>query len=278
MIKVDTHQHYWKLSEVEYSWLVPEYGPIYDTFTPEQLEPQLKAAGVDKTVVVQSANSYEDTASMLVKADYNDWIAAVVGWVNLLDPEETNKRLEMYTKDRRFVGIRHLIHTEPDPDWVIQPVVIESLNVLASHNMTFDVVAVFPNHLKHVPTLAERAPALKMVIDHLAKPPVGQKESPWFEQMKAAAQSPNVYAKLSGQFDKPEWTVADVRPYVDFALEQFGPERIMFGSDWPVCILGGSYSSVWANTQALIAGLSAAEQAAVLGGNALKFYNLPLKI
>ncbi len=275
MIKVDTHQHYWKLSEVEYSWLVPEYGPIYDTFTPEQLEPQLKAAGVDKTVVVQSANSYEDTASMLVKADYNDWIAAVVGWVNLLDPEETNKRLEMYKKDRRFVGIRHLIHTEPDPDWVIQPVVIESLNVLAGHSMTFDVVAVFPNHLKHVPTLAERVPGLKMVIDHLAKPPVGQTKSPWFEQMRAAAQSPNVYAKLSGQFDKPEWTVADVRPYVDFALEQFGPERIMFGSDWPVCILGGSYSSVWANTQALIAGLSAAEQAAVLGGNAVRFYNLP---
>ncbi len=276
MIKVDTHQHYWKLSEVEYSWLVPEYGPIYDTFTPEQLEPQLKAAGVDKTVVVQSANSYEDTASMLVKADYNDWIAGVVGWVNLLDPKETNKRLEMYTKDRRFVGIRHLIHTEPDPDWVIQPVVIESLKVLAGHNMTFDVVAVFPNHLKHVPTLAERVPGLKMVIDHLAKPPVGQKESPWFQQMKAAAQSPNVYAKLSGQFDKPTWSVADVQPYVDFALEQFGPERVMFGSDWPVCILGGSYSSVWANTQALIAGLPAAEQAAVLGGNALKFYNLPL--
>lgn len=276
MIKVDTHQHYWKLSEVEYSWLIPEYGPIYDTFTPEQLQPQLKAAGVDKTVVVQSANSYEDTASMLVKADYNDWIAAVVGWVNLFDPEETHKRLEMYQKDRRFVGIRHLIHTEPDPDWVIQPVVLESLNVLAGHGMTFDVVAVFPNHLKHVPTLAERAPGLKMVIDHLAKPPVGQKESPWFEQMKAAAQSPNVYAKLSGQFDRPEWTVADVQPYVDFTLEQFGPERIMFGSDWPVCIWGGSYSSVWANAQALIAGLSAAEQAAVLGGNAAKFYNLRL--
>ena len=97
MVRIDTHQHYWKLSEVDYPWLIPDYGPIYDTFTPEQLAPQLKAAGVDKTVVVQSANSYEDTASMLVKADYNDWIAAVVGWVNLLDPEEANKRLEMYT-------------------------------------------------------------------------------------------------------------------------------------------------------------------------------------
>jgi len=274
MLKIDTHQHYWKLSEVDYPWLIPDYGAIYDTFTPEQLAPQLKAAGVDKTVVVQSANSYEDTASMLVKADYNDWIGAVVGWVNLLDPEEATRRLEMYTKDPRFVGIRHLIHEEPDGDWVVQPVVIESLKVLAGHGMTFDVVAVFPNHLKHVPTLAEKVPDLKMVIDHLAKPPVGQTESPWFDQMKAAAQAPNVYAKLSGQFDNPDWTVADVQPYVDFALEQFGPERVMFGSDWPVCILGGSYSSVWANTQTLIAGLAEAEKDAVLGGNAVGFYNI----
>jgi len=275
MLKIDTHQHYWKLSEVEYPWLIPDYGAIYDTFTPEQLVPQLKAAGVDKTVVVQSANSYEDTASMLVKADYNDWIGAVVGWVNLLNPEEASRRLEMYTRDPRFVGIRHLIHTEPDGDWVIQEVVIESLKVLAVHRLTFDVVAVFPNHLKHIPTLAERVPELKMVIDHLAKPPIGQTESPWFDQMKAAAQAPNVYAKLSGQFDNPDWTVEDVRPYVDFAFEQFGADRIMFGSDWPVCVLGGSYGSVWANTQTLIAGLSAAERDAVLGGNAIKFYNIP---
>ena len=274
MAVIDTHQHYWKLSEVEYPWLLPEYGPIYDTFTPEQLRPQLEEAGVDKTVLVQSANSYEDTASMLVKAAYNDWIGAVVGWVNLLDPEEANQRLEMYEQNPKFVGMRHLIHTEPDGDWVVQDVVIESLNLLASRNKTFDVVAVFPNHLKLVPTLCERVPELKMVIDHLAKPPVGQKGSPWFDQMKAAAESPNVYAKLSGQFDNPDWTVDDVRPYADFALEQFGPERIMFGSDWPVCILGGSYNSVWANTQALIAGLTQAEKDAVLGGTATKFYNL----
>jgi L-fuconolactonase len=275
MIKVDAHQHFWKLSEVDYPWLIPQYGPIYDTFTPEQLEPQLKEAGIDKTVLVQSANSYEDTTSMLVKADYNNWIGAVVGWVNLLDPDETNKRLEMYKKNPKFVGMRHLIHTEPDGDWVVQDVVIESLKILAGHGLTFDVVAVFPNHLKHVPALAERVPNLKMVIDHLAKPPVGQKESPWFDQIKAAAQSPQVYAKLSGQFDNPAWTVAEVKPYVDFCLEQFGAERLMFGSDWPVCILGGSYRSVWANTQALITDLSQAEKEAIGGGTAVKFYNIP---
>ncbi len=275
MEKIDTHQHFWKLSEVEYPWLTPDHGPIYDTFTPAQLQPQLKEAGIDKTVLVQSANSYEDTASMLVKADYNDWIGGVVGWVNLLDPEEANRRLQIYKQNPKFVGIRHLIHEEPDPDWVVQEVVIESLKVLAGHKMTFDVVAVFPNHLEHLPSLAERLPELKMVIDHLAKPPVGQKESPWFGQIKAAAQAPNIYAKLSGQFDDPTWTIEDVRPYVAFALEQFGPERVMFGSDWPVSILGGSYRSVWTNTQALIEGLTEAEKELVLGGTGLKFYTIP---
>ena len=274
MLKIDAHQHYWKLSEVEYSWLIPDYGAIYDSFTPEQLQPQVKAAGIDKTVLVQSADSYEDTASMLVKADYNEWIGAVVGWVNLLDPVETNKRLEMYKKNPKFVGIRHLIHTEADGDWVVQDAVIESLNVLASHGMTFDVVAVFPNHLKHVPTLVEKVPTLKIVIDHLAKPPMGQAESLWFEQMAAAAESPNVYAKLSGQFDNPKLTVDDVRPYTDFALEKFGADRIMFGSDWPVCILGGSYASVMENTLALLAGLSEDEKAAVLGETAVSFYGI----
>jgi L-fuconolactonase len=274
MLKIDTHQHYWNLSEVEYPWLIPDYGPIYDTFTPEQLQPQVQAAGIDKTVLVQSANSYEDTASMLVKADYNDWIAAVVGWVNLLDPAETDRRLEMYKKNPKFVGMRHLIHTEPDGNWVIQDAVIESLKILASHGLTFDVVAVFPNHLNLVPVLAEKVPNLKLVIDHLAKPPVGQTESPWFEQMAVAAKFSNVYTKLSGQFDNPAWTLEDVRPYVDFALEKFGPERIMFGSDWPVCILGGSYASVMENTLALLDGLSEPEQAAVLGGTAVSFYSL----
>lgn len=274
MIKVDTHQHFWNLSEVEYSWLKPEYGPIYGLFDAAQLEPQIKAAGIDKTVLVQSANSYEDTASMLVTSDYHDWIGAVVGWVNLLKPDETNKRLEMYKKHPKFRGMRHLIHTEPDGDWVVQDVVIESLNVLASHDLTFDVVPVFPNHLKHVPTLVERAPNLKMVIDHLAKPPVGQTTSLWFDQMRAAAQSPNVYAKLSGQFDNPTWTVADVKPYVDFVFEHFGADRIMFGSDWPVCILGGSYASVWENTNKLLEGRTQAEKDAVLGGTAVKFYRL----
>ena len=276
-MKVDTHQHYWNLSEVEYSWLIPAYGPIYATFAPHQLAPQVKAAGIDKTVLVQSANSYEDTASMLVHADYNEWIGAVIGWVDLLNPDATNQRLEQYKKHPKFRGMRHLIHEEKNPDWVIQDVVIESLKVLASHNMIFEVVAVFPNHLKHVPTLSEKVPTLKMAIDHLAKPPIKDKQmSPWADQLKAAAQNPNVYAKVSGlnTAAAPDWTAADLKPYIDFAAECFSPQRLMFGSDWPVCILAGDYNKVWVETNKALEGYSPADKDAILGNSAAQFYRL----
>ena len=274
-MKIDTHQHFWNLSEVEYSWLVPEYGPIYATFEPRDLEPQVKAAGIDRTVLVQSANSYEDTASMLRNAGTYPWIGAVIGWVNLLNPEETNRRITMYKNHPKFRGIRHLIHTEPDPDWVMQDVVIESLKVLASHRMIFEVVAVFPNHLKHVPTLAAKVPNLTMVIDHLAKPPIAAKQmSPWSDQMKAAAACPTVYAKISGlnTAASPNWDAAELKPYIDFVLDCFGANRLMFGSDWPVCILAGDYKRVWTETLKALESRPQSDIDAVLGGTAQKVY------
>lgn len=276
-MKVDTHQHFWNLSEVVYSWLVPEYGPIYATFTDRDLEPMVKAAGIDKTVLVQSANSYEDTAYMLAVADHNDWIGGVIGWVNLLDPAETQQRISMYAKHPKFRGIRHLIHTEADPDWVVRPVVIESLKVLAAHNMIFEVVAVFPNHLKHVPTLAQAIPNLTLVIDHLAKPPIAAKEmGTWADQFKAASQFQNVYAKVSGlnTAAAPDWTAADLKPYIDYAFDCFGADRLMYGSDWPVCILAGDYNRVWVETKKALEGRPQAEIDAVLGGTAQRVYRL----
>jgi L-fuconolactonase len=274
---IDTHQHFWNLSEAEYPWLTPAYGPIYNTFHPRDLAPLISQAGISKTVLVQSANSYEDTASMLTHADYNDWIGAVVGWVDLLNPDATQKRLEQYRQHPKFRGIRHLIHDEPDPDWVVQEVVIESLKILASHNLTFDIVAVFPNHIRHIPTLSERIPDLKMVIDHLAKPPIKDRQmSPWSDQMRTAAQSPNVYAKISGlNTAAPEnWSSEDLKPYIDFALENFGSNRLMFGSDWPVCLLAGDYQKVWNETNKAIVNYPQADKDAILGGTAISFYRL----
>jgi len=277
--KVDTHQHFWNLDMVEYSWLVPEYGPLYRTFGPQELEPQLKEAGIDLTVLVQSANSYDDTNYMLTQADRFDWIGAVIGWLPLWNPREVARMLDnKYMKHPKFRGMRHLIHEEQDPDWVVWPMVIEGLKQLQERNLIFEVVAVYPNHLKHVPTLAEKLPRLTLIIDHLAKPPIKDKVmDAWADQLAAAARYPNVYAKISGLNTAADWTTwsaSDLKPYIDFAIEQFGADRLMFGSDWPVCILAGDYHKVWLETNKALSGRSAAEIDAILGGTAMKVYRL----
>jgi L-fuconolactonase len=278
---VDSHQHLWDLEEVEYPWLVPEYGPIYRTFKPAELEPQLRAAGVDRTVLVQSANSYEDTDSMLRHAEVHDWIGAVVGWVPLEDPAEAARKLDdEYLANRWFRGIRHLNHEEADPDWLVRPKVIEGLKVLGERGLTYDVVAVYPLHLGHVPTLARACPDLTIIIDHLAKPPITSGDyDAWQTDMRAAAEHPNVRAKVSGlntAADWETWTAADLEVSVGFALEVFGPKRLLFGSDWPVAILAGDYAKVWRETNAVldILGVSGSDRTAIMGGNAASLYSI----
>lgn len=274
-MKVDAHQHFWNLERVEYPWLTPEAGPIYRTFEAPELEPLLADAGVDKTVIVQAANSAEDTEYMLRTADAYDWVGAVVGWVPLDRPEEAGRQLETYVKHPAFKGVRHLIHDEPDPDWVVRPEVVEGLRVLAGFGMTFDVVAVFPNHLKHVPFLAEQVPGLRLVIDHLAKPPIAAGGwEPWASELAAAASYPNVFAKLSGlnTAASPSWSADELQRYIDYAIETFGAERLMFGSDWPVALLNGDYASVWRETNRALVRCSENERSAILGGTARRFY------
>ncbi|MEV0825374.1 amidohydrolase family protein [Nonomuraea rubra] len=275
---VDAHQHFWNLETGSYPWLTPESGPIFRTFEPEELIPQLAAAGVDRTVLVQSMDSYADTDAMLAQADAHDFVGAVVGWVPLLRPEEAGQALERYLRHARFAGVRHLIHDEPDPDWLLREPVIEGLGLLAAAGVPFDVVAVLPRHLEHVPVLAERVPGLRMVIDHLAKPPIRDKGwEPWASLLARAAECPGVYAKVSGlntAADAATWTGEDLRPYVEHALELFGPGRLMFGSDWPVATLAGDYAKVWRETQVALSGLGDAERAMVLGGTAAHFYRM----
>lgn len=277
-LRIDTHQHFWNLSKVEYGWLVPAYGPIYATFAPKDLAPQLKAAGIDKTVLVQSANSTEDTVSMLTQAEEHDWIGAVVGWVPLYDQAEAIKLLDRYGRHPKFRGVRHLNHEEADPDWLVRKDVLAGLKQLEARGLSLDVVAIFPKHLNHVPALARHAPNLKIVIDHLAKPPIKDKQiNAWAEAMQAAAQFPNVYAKVSGlntAADWETWSAADLKPYIDKTIDLFGADRCMFGSDWPVAILAGDYAKVWRETNAALRGRSQKEIDAILGGTAQKVYRI----
>jgi L-fucono-1,5-lactonase len=277
---VDSHQHFWNLDEVEYDWLVPSYGPIYRTFEPDELEPQLRAAGVDRTVLVQAACSFEDTDSMLAHAAAREWIGAVVGWVPLVDHAATERALEHYLANPWFKGVRHLNHDEADPDWLVRADVIDGLRVLEERGLPFEVIAVYPLHLGHVPTLARACPRLTMVIDHLAKPPIASGEyDSWKADLAAAAEFPNVHAKISGlntAADWEAWSASDLVEPIGHALEVFGAERLLFGSDWPVALLAGDYATVWHETNKALdeLGVEGAARAAIMGGNAATIYGI----
>ena len=278
-MRVDAHQHFWNNEAGDYPWLDrPENAAINCTFGPDMLAPLLGEAGIDRTVLVQAMDSAKDTESMLVLAAENAWIGGVVGWVPLDNPDAAGKRLETLLRNTKFKGVRHLIHEEADPDWVVRDVVIEGLKVLAAMDVPFDVVAVFPNHLKHVPELAERVPNLRMVIDHLAKPPIKSKAmDDWKQQMVQAAGYPQVYAKVSGlntAADWNTWTAQDFEPYIDVAFEHFGANRLMFGSDWPVATLAGTYRQVWDATRQVVARYGPEAELAIFGDTAAQFYRL----
>ena len=279
--RIDAHQHFWGLGKVDYPWLTPShYAAIHRDFEPEDLEPLLRAAGIAHTITVQAANSLADTDAMLARADRHAWIAGVTGWIPLLQPQAAEHALERYGRHPAFRGVRHLVHDEPDPDWLLRAPVWESLALVAERGVVFEIPAVFPRHLIHVPALAEALPALKLVIDHLAKPPIAAGElEPWATQLAAAATYPNVYAKVSGlntAADPERWSAADLLPFVDVALERFGPDRLMFGSDWPVCLMAGDYEQVWRATLQVLEGAPRATHDAVLGGTASTLYRLAL--
>ncbi len=277
---VDSHQHFWNLDQVYYSWLVPSFGPIYRTFEPAELEPQLRAAGVERTVLVQSAGNFEDTEAMLAQADEHEWIGAVVGWVPLYAHKLAGDALDRFMANPKFKGIRHLIHDEADPDWLVRPEVLDGLRILEERGLSYDVVAVFPQHLGHVPAVAQACPDLKIVIDHLAQPPIASGVyDTWKAELSAAAEHPNVYAKVSGlntAADWETWTGADLVESIGHALEVFGADRLMFGSDWPVAILAGDYAKVWNETGVALdqLGVSDADRTAILGGTAAAFYTI----
>jgi L-fuconolactonase len=277
---IDAHQHFWNLDKVAYPWLKPEHGVLHQTFTPQELEPQLLAAGITGTVLVQAANGFEDTRAMLEQAEKFSWIKGVVGWIPLTEPEIASRALEIFGAHPKFKGVRHLIHDEPDTDYLFKPEVLETLEILAEQDFTFDVVSVLPRHLEIVPIVAAKIPKLKMVIDHLSKPPIKSGGwQPWADLLKAASGHQNVYAKISGlntAADWGTWNASHLEPYVAHAIECFGAERLMFGSDYPVALLAGDYAKVWSETNKLLERLASDQKAQILGGTAARFYRLGL--
>lgn len=276
---IDAHQHVWDLERAVYPWLTSALAPIDRTMGFEEWSPLMRSLGIDATILVQAADEPRDTEVMLATADAHPEVAGVVGWVPLDDPPETAAMLE--ARDARIVGIRSLIHDRADPDWVLRPDVGESLDLVAAAGLPFDYVTSGPAALAHIPVLAERHPRLRFVIDHLGKPPIGQDNAArahWRELIARAAALPAVTAKLSGLYASvgalDSWTIEQVRPYVDDAVELFGADRLMYGGDWPVAVLAGGYERTWRAVSELLQGLDPVQRTAILGGTATAVYGL----
>jgi L-fuconolactonase len=281
---IDAHQHFWTYGTYQTSWMEKQpyagdqtFAPLRRSFGPADLEPHLQAAGVHRTVLVQAADGPDENAALLRYAKTHGWIAGVVGWVPLDRPHEAARMLDALAREPRFVGVRHLINVESDPDWIVRDAVLEGLKLLADRSFTFDLVAILPRHLEHVPTIAARAPGLRLIIDHLGKPPIAAREwEPWASLIARAADAPNVFAKISGLDTAAQvgWTANDLSRYVDHALAVLGADRLMWGSDWPVSILGGGYAKVWQEMNRLFGRLSPDERDQMLGLTATRVYRL----
>ncbi len=276
--RLDSHLHLWELGEGRYSWLQPSHGVLYNSFTAEQARETLLAAGVGQAVLVQADDTAADNDAMLAAAAAHDWIVGVVGWLPLEDPAASASLLERWGANPKFCGVRTLIHDDPRPDVLELAPVRETLGLLEKAGLAFDVPNAFPRHLGQAAGIARDFPELRVVVDHLGKPPRAAGDAAmaeWERQMRDVAALPNTVAKVSGLFEGGvDFSAAALSRTWDVALSAFGPQRLMFGGDWPVSLLGGSYAETVNVAADLIDSLSPAEAQAVWAGTARRVYGL----
>jgi L-fucono-1,5-lactonase len=276
---VDAHHHFWDPAKAEYPWLTDELAPIRRAFGPSDLEPLLAESLMDATILVQTRSSVDETRDFLALAAKHAFIGGVVGWVDLTAPSVANDlaALRAARGGDRLVGIRHQVHDEPDAEWLSRTDVRRGLRAVGSAGLAYDLL-VRARELPAAVDAAAALPDIRFVNDHAAKPPVASRRmEPWAGHLARLASLPNVTCKLSGlvtEADWSSWTPADLRPYVEIVLERFGPERIMFGSDWPVCLLAASYGRVLDTASDLTSELTATERARIFGLTAIETYRL----
>ncbi|MHA3980160.1 amidohydrolase family protein [Halovulum sp. GXIMD14794] len=276
-MQIDAHQHFWHPARGDHDWM-PKGHPILDRpYGPADLAPLLARHGIDRSVIVQAAATVEETNYMLGLADATPSVAGVVGWIDFEDPSH-RVYLERLASHPKFLGVRPMIQDIPDTDWMLRDDIAWAYDALADLGLTFDALG-FPRHLANFATIMARHPKLKVVVDHCMKPQIRDHSeanlSTWSEGMARLAHA-GAYVKLSGIVTEANeaWTVEDLRPYVAEVLRLFGPERVMWGSDWPVCLNAGSYSDWREAAETLTADLDAEARAAVFGGTAARFYGI----
>jgi L-fuconolactonase len=276
MVKIDAHQHFWIFDPVRDSWITDDMTVIRKDFLPSDLEPVLKQNGFLGCVAVQADQSEEQNRFLLEKADTHPFILGVVGWVDL-QAEGVKERLEYYTSFQKLKGFRHVLQGEPQRDLMLAPAFKRGVALLEKYGFTYDIL-VYPDQLEYIRQLVEEFPQQKFVIDHLAKPYIKDKKiEPWKEQISAVAANENVCCKLSGFVTEASWnswTKEDFDPYFDIIVNNFGIDRILFGSDWPVCQVAAKYEQVVEIVADYFSEFSADEQEQIFGLNAINFYNL----
>ncbi len=274
-LNIDAHQHFWSLQRDDYGWLTPDLTPLFKTFGPEDLVPLLKNAGIKRTILVQAAESIEETRYLLNIATQHDFVAGVVGWIDMESPSACDE-LTALAEHPKFVGIRPMLQDVADPAWINRPSLTEATDCLVDANLCFDALV----RSVHLPCLIEflvRHPDLQTVIDHGAKPNIASDEwQPWADSISRVACETSAFCKISGLITeaRPSQSYEDLVPYLDHLLKAFGPRRLMWGSDWPVLNLASEYAQWHAATAAWMSAMSKDERALIQGGNAARFYGL----
>lgn len=273
--RIDAHQHFWRLSRGDYGWLSPALGPIHRDFMPEDLEPLIRSAGISGTILVQAAPTEAETEFMLSLARDHAFIEGVVGWVDF-EAADVPARIAGLAANPKLKGLRPMIQDLPDDDWMLRPDLDAAFRALIEHGLVFDAL-VLPRHLANLSVLLARHPGMRTIIDHCAKPAIAAGDlAGWAHDMWRLASDTDAFCKLSGLVTEAGagWSVETLRPCVDLALDCFGPNRLIWGSDWPVCLLAADYASWLEATDVLLRGCTDDERGAILGGNAIRAYGL----
>jgi L-fuconolactonase len=275
-MRIDAHQHFWEYDPEDYPWITEELGVLRRSFLPPHLMPELVKSDLDGSIAVQARQTLEESRWLLRLSEQNPGILGVVGWVDLCS-DQVEEQLQEFAKHPQFVGVRHVLQDEPDDNFMLRSDFQHGISKLKEFGLTYDIL-VFPKQLSAAIELVRKFPDQPFVIDHIAKPQIRDKTiAPWDDHMRQLASFSNVCCKVSGmvtEADWKEWQAKDMKPYLDVVFDAFGPDRLMFGTDWPVCQLAGEYQSVFDVVHSYMSSLSDAERAAVMGGTAAKFYGV----
>ena len=274
-MKLDSHQHFWSYDAAQYPW-IPKGSPLHRDWLPEDLAPLLTASRLDGCIAVQARQTLEESRWLLSLADRSPIVRGVVGWVDLRSELVVDQLAEL-AGHAKFRGVRHVVQEEPDVNFMLGAEFQRGIAALHHFGLTYDLL-IFPKQLPASIELLRKFPVQQFVLDHIAKPPIKSGTlSPWREQIREMAKAPNVFCKVSGmvtEADQAHWKAAEFTPYLDVVFEAFGEERVMFGSDWPVCLLAGEYARVFALVNDYAARFSAAAREKLFGGNAARFYGI----